>query len=319
MARYSSVEEVSAALVELEEHDRAAASERPGGERHSDGESQKASRGGGATAAAAAANGRSPANGAGEDGRAQEEDSESYSDSGSADQEGQEDEEDAYEDKTEDGSVSDADDEGEAGAAGSDEDEDVQIRQKAAEIDPREAAEFDRELRALMQESLESRKLDLRARPTLNMMVPMNVFDGARDPRAAAAADGESGEETVDEDGGSHGGSRVRVKVLVKKGNKQQTRQMFIPGDCSLVQSTRQKEAEELEEKQSIKRRILEYNEREEEESNGVLGQMGSWAPAGGSGGRSAGRGVWDGSARQAARHRHQLPGGASHGYSRKR
>ncbi|CAA6669823.1 unnamed protein product [Spirodela intermedia] len=280
MTRHASVEEVNSALVELEEHDRTATNEKSGGERHSDGESQKPSRGTAAAAAAATAmaNGKSAANGIGENGRAQEEDSESYSDGGSADQDAQEDEEDLYEDKTDDGSVSDADDE----------DDDVQIRQKAAEIDPREAAEFDRELRALMQESLESRKSDLRARPTLNMMIPMNVFDGSRDPRAA---DGESGEETVDEDGGNLGGNKVRVKVLVKRGNKQQTRQMFIPGDCSLVQSTRQKEAEELEEKQSIKRRILEYNEREEEESNGVLGQLGGWTPAGSGGSRSAGSG----------------------------
>ncbi|TVT96970.1 hypothetical protein EJB05_57801, partial [Eragrostis curvula] len=46
---------------------------------------------------------------------------------------------------------------------------------------------------------------------------------------------------------------------------------MLIPGDCSLVHSTKQQEATaaELEEKQNIKRIILEYNEREEEELNG--------------------------------------------------
>jgi len=38
----------------------------------------------------------------------------------------------------------------------------------------------------------------------------------------------------------------------------------------------KQQEAAELEEKQSIKRRILEYNEREEEELNGAS-QMGNW------------------------------------------
>uniref|UniRef100_I1PN51 MIF4G domain-containing protein n=1 Tax=Oryza glaberrima TaxID=4538 RepID=I1PN51_ORYGL len=48
-------------------------------------------------------------------------------------------------------------------------------------------------------------------------------------------------------------GGKVCIKVLVKKGHKQQIKEMFIPGDCSLVQSTKQQEAAELEEKQSIK------------------------------------------------------------------
>uniref|UniRef100_A0A0D3FY30 MIF4G domain-containing protein n=1 Tax=Oryza barthii TaxID=65489 RepID=A0A0D3FY30_9ORYZ len=48
-------------------------------------------------------------------------------------------------------------------------------------------------------------------------------------------------------------GGKVCIKVLVKKGHKQQIKEMFIPGDCLLVQSTKQQEAAELEEKQSIK------------------------------------------------------------------
>uniref|UniRef100_A0A0E0DG93 Up-frameshift suppressor 2 C-terminal domain-containing protein n=1 Tax=Oryza meridionalis TaxID=40149 RepID=A0A0E0DG93_9ORYZ len=49
-------------------------------------------------------------------------------------------------------------------------------------------------------------------------------------------------------------GGKVCIKVLVKKGHKQQIKEMFIPGDCSLVQSTKQQEPTvELEEKQSIK------------------------------------------------------------------
>lgn len=167
-----------------------------------------------------------------ENGRGHEEppDSESYSDSGSVDQEGHEDEEDLlYEDKSDDGSEGDGDDEDDGGPVGSDEEDSVQVRQKLVEVDPKEEEEFDRELRALMQESLESRKLELRARPTLNMMIPMNVFEGSKDSRTA---EGESGEETMDEEGGSGGGNKVRVKVLVKKGNKQQTKQMYIPQDC---------------------------------------------------------------------------------------
>ncbi|XP_072958211.1 regulator of nonsense transcripts UPF2 isoform X1 [Typha angustifolia] len=319
MARYSSIEEVNAALIELEESERMSSTEKSSGEKHSDSESQKVSLR--TTSTAITANGKGSANGIEENGGSHEEaaDSESYSEGGSIDQDGNEDEEELlYEEKSDDGSESD-DDEDDGGAAGSDEEDSVQVRQKVVEVDPKEEEDFDRELRALMQESLESRKLELRARPTLNMMIPMNVFEGSKDPRAT---EGESGEETMDEEGGTTGANnKVRVKVLVKRGNKQQTKQMYIPRDCSLVQSTKQQEAAELEEKQSIKRRILEYNEREEEESNGVLSQTGNWTQgSSGTSSRPSGRGSWDVSSRMGGtRQRHHSSGGFYHGYGRRR
>ncbi|GMP22781.1 hypothetical protein CsSME_00000648 [Camellia sinensis var. sinensis] len=157
-----------------------------------------------------------------------------------------------------------------------------------------------------MQESLDSRKLELRARPTLNMMIPMNVFEGPTKDHHGRGFEGESGDETLDEEAG--GSKEVRVKVLVKRGNKQQTKQMSIPRDCSLVQSTKQKEAAELEEKQNIKRLVLEYNDREEEELNGFGTQPTSWMQSGGS--RVSNRGhTWEGHGGgrgTGSRHRHQ-------------
>ncbi|KAJ4903892.1 hypothetical protein Rs2_17843 [Raphanus sativus] len=52
--------------------------------------------------------------------------------------------------------------------------------------------------------------------------------------------------------------------------------------------STNQKEAANLEEKQDIKRLVLEYNvrERDEEESNGLGTQVLNWGPGGGRGSR---------------------------------
>jgi len=330
MTRYSSIEEVNAALVELEEHERTSSTDKISGDKHSDTESQKSSSQTTTRSIAVTANGRSATNGGVEEnGRGHDEavDSESYSDTGSIDPEGHDDEEELLsEDKSNDGS--DGDDEDDSGAAGvSDEEDNVQLRQKAVEVDPREEEDFDRELRALLQESLDSRKLELRAMPTLNMMIPMNVFEGpTKDPRAM---EGESGEDTVDEEGGSGSGgsTKVRVKVLVKKGHKQQTKQMYIPKECALIQSTKQKEAEELEEKQSIKRRILEYNEREEEESNGLSSAgSSSWFQAGGgnssagSSSRPAGRGNWDGVGRAGGyRQRYHSTGGFYHGYGRRR
>ncbi|EEC77664.1 hypothetical protein OsI_16692 [Oryza sativa Indica Group] len=99
-------------------------------------------------------------------------------------------------------------------------------------------------------ESLESRKLELRAKPTLNMVIPMNVFERSKDLRATELENGGENASVSINDGD---GGKVCIKVLVKKGHKQQIKEMFIPGDCSLVQSTKQQEAAELEEKQSIK------------------------------------------------------------------
>ncbi|KAL0429650.1 UNVERIFIED_CONTAM: Regulator of nonsense transcripts UPF2 [Sesamum radiatum] len=172
-----------------------------------------------------------------------------------------------------------------------------------------------RDLIDQLTESLDSRKLELRSRPTINMMIPMNVFEGPAKEHHGRGTEGESGDETTDE--GSGGTKEIRVKVLVKRGNKQQTKQMYIPRDCSLVQSTKQKEAAELEEKQDIKRLVLEYNDREEEELNGGTQPL-NWTQ---SGGRVTNRGhTWDGHNRSGgSRHRHIYHSGAGVYYGRRR
>ncbi|KAL6633939.1 hypothetical protein ACP70R_026610 [Stipagrostis hirtigluma subsp. patula] len=154
MSRYSSIEELNAALVELEENERAAPIEKAESERHSDNESQKRQ----PRDAAPSVNGQTSANGVEENGKDHEiAGSESYSDSGSID--GREDEEDLLsEDKSNDGSDNEGDDEDDDIPVGSDEDESVEIRQKVVQVDPKEQEDFDRELKALLQESLESRK-----------------------------------------------------------------------------------------------------------------------------------------------------------------
>ncbi|KAK0597514.1 hypothetical protein LWI29_026121 [Acer saccharum] len=86
---------------------------------------------------------------------------------------------------------------------------------------------------------MEQRKQELRGRPALNMMIPINVFEGSSKDHHGRMA-GESGDEALDED--IEEDKEVQVKVLVKH---------------------------ELEEKQDIKRLVLEYNDREED-SNGL-------------------------------------------------
>ncbi|KAK9096312.1 hypothetical protein Sjap_021809 [Stephania japonica] len=282
--------------TELEEHEHTASNDKINSERHSDAETSKRV---GQTSSIASVNGQIRTNGVEVNGRTHEGavgDTESDSGSGSINPDVHEDEEELYDDKSEnqdDGSNSDVDDD-DGGAHVASDDDEVQVRPKVVKVDPEEEVEFDRELRALMQESLDSRKLDLRSRPTLNMMIPMNVFEGSTKDHHGRAAEGESGDETLDEDGGGVN-KEVSVRVLVKRGHKQQTKQMLIPRDCSLVQGTKQKEAAELEEKQNIKRLILEYNDREEDELNGAGAQMMNWAQSGGSR-LSSGRGSsWDG------------------------
>lgn len=165
---------------------------------------------------------------------------------------------------------------------------------------------------------MDQRRQELRGRPTLNMMIPMNLFEGSTRDHHGRGAGGESGDEGLDEDAG--GSKEVQVKVLVKRGNKQQTKKMYIPRDCTLLQSTKQKEAAELEEKQDIKRLILEYNDREEEELNGLGSQTMNWMQTGGN--RVPTRGNnWEGSGGRSggSRHpHHRYPGSGVH-YSRKK
>lgn len=246
----------------------------------------------------------------------QEGESETDTESGSMEADGQDEEEELDEEKygDHDDEGEDEDDEEEAGEPLVSEEEDhVKVKQnKILEIDPAEQAEFERDLRAVMQESLDSRRLEIRARPTLNMMIPMNVFEGSKDH--TRTTDVESGDEIADE---QEGGNNVTFRVLVKKGNKQQTKQLHIPRDASLVQSTKQKEAAELEEKQDIKRLVLEYNDREEDETLGATAQPINWTPSGTIISRgSIHRSGWEGTGRS-ANSRHKRPVAA--GYTRKR
>ncbi|CAI9767454.1 unnamed protein product [Fraxinus pennsylvanica] len=313
LIRYVSVEEVDAALIELEEHESRISSEKAhNNDKHSDTEKRPRRTSSGALSA----NGQILENGAEENGELHEEfagETDSESGSGTIEHDDNDDEE-SDEDNRDEG-VSDGDYEN-GGEPASYEDDEVHVRQKVAEVDPQEVADFDRELRALMQESLDSRKLELRSRPTLNMMIPMNVFEGPTKEHHGRGVEGESGDDTTDE--GAGGTKGVRVKVLVKRGNKQQTKQMQVPRDCVLVQSTKQKEAAELEEKQDIKRLVLEYNDREEEELYGGT-QPPGWTPSGG--GRVVNRGyAWEGHGQTSgSRHRHLYHSGGGHYYGRRK
>lgn len=315
MTRHSSIEEVNAALTELEEHERNVSTDKTNTEKHSD--TEKPSRR--PTSNTISANGQSAVRGTEENGRLHEDigDTDSDSGSGTIDPDGH-DEEDLDEGNHDEECDNEDEDDDEGGGPASDEDDEVRFRQKAAEVDPEELANFEQELRAVVQESMEQRKQELRGRPTLNMMIPMNVFEGSSKDHHGRTVGGESGDEALEEDIGEV--KEVQVKVLVKRGNKQQTKQMYIPRDCTLVQSTKQKEAAELEEKQDIKRLVLEYNDREED-NNGLGTQiLNNWMPSGSS--RVASRGSsWEGTSRRTggSRHGHHYYSGGGTYHSRRK
>ncbi|CAI0411623.1 unnamed protein product [Linum tenue] len=325
MIRYSSAEEVNAALVEHEANERHV-SEKSHSERRERRSNYEKPPVRIPSNNAPSANGQRLVNGDDENGGLHEDVLDSDTGSGGSstiDHDDEMDEEIHGDDGDTDEDYDDRD------APGSDEDNEFRIRQKVANVDLEEAASFEQELRA---ESMEQRRQDLRGRPALNMVIPMNLFEGSstKDHHhgrggGAGAENGGGGDEVLDEETGESG-KEIKVKVLVKRGNKQQTKQMYIPSDCSLVQSTKQKEAAELEEKQDIKRFVLEYNDREEEENNSLGPQQTlNWSPSsGGHGGRSGGRsGPWEGSGggrgvgSQRHRHIHHSGGGYYHGRRR--
>lgn len=149
MTRYSSVEEVNAALAELEEHEHNISTDKANSEKHSDTE-MPSSR---SSSNSVAVSGLSVMNGTGENGRVHDDlgDSDSDSGSGTIDPEGQDEEELEEENHDEDSEEEDDDDDG--GELASDEDDEVHVRQKVTEVDPQEEASFEQELRAVLQAS----------------------------------------------------------------------------------------------------------------------------------------------------------------------
>lgn len=144
MIRYSSFEEVNAALSDLEELERRV-SEKAHNEKYSD--SEKTPRR--TSSGTLSVNGQSTGNGTEENGEVHEDDAgETDSDSGSGTTEniGRDD------DETDQDEVGESEDEYDDGRdPASDDDDKVRVRQKVAKVDPQEVADFDRELRALMQ------------------------------------------------------------------------------------------------------------------------------------------------------------------------
>jgi len=153
MVRYTSIEEVNTALVELEEHDRIVSADKASGEKHSDNEKPSSRT---ISTITVVGNGQSIDNGTEENG-VQDDVNDSETDSGSdiIDVEGHDDEE-LDEENHDDGCETEDDDDDDDDGPGpaSDEEDEVHVRQKVTEVDPLEEADFDQELKAVVQASI---------------------------------------------------------------------------------------------------------------------------------------------------------------------
>lgn len=147
MSRYATVDEVNAAILQLEEREHASSADKVSIERHSD--TKPLSR---SSSGAISFNGKSIAKDTGENGEGHKEESDSDSGSGSVVRDGQNGELD--DGNHERGSGSDnGDDYHDGDGPGSDDDNEFRVRQKVVTVDPEEQADFDQELKALLQAS----------------------------------------------------------------------------------------------------------------------------------------------------------------------
>ncbi|CAG8586523.1 8837_t:CDS:10 [Ambispora gerdemannii] len=115
-----------------------------------------------------------------------------------------------------------------------------------------EDEDFEREFSKMMTESLESRKYE-RKPAMLDVAIPMHLKGTERSSEF--------------EDG------NVSFTLLTKKGNKQHIKTMEVPADSALAVNTRSKQEAEREEQAQLKKLVLNYEEREEQNQRVALEQ----------------------------------------------
>ncbi|CAI2187929.1 7012_t:CDS:10, partial [Funneliformis geosporum] len=132
------------------------------------------------------------------------------------------------------------------------EDELVVHTNRQEKISTEDDEEFEREFSKMMTESMESRKYE-RKPAMLDVAIPMNLKGG---DKASDFLDGS-----------------VAFTLLTKKGNKQQMKTMEVPSDSALAVNTLSKQEAEREEQQQLKKLVLNYEEREEQNQRIALEQ----------------------------------------------
>ncbi|KAF2476168.1 ARM repeat-containing protein [Lindgomyces ingoldianus] len=141
-----------------------------------------------------------------------------------------------------------------------DEEEQIVVTRQEDERDPEAEADFDRELAKMMSESLDSRKFE--RKPVFDVPLPMR-----RGRDAAATAEDSGGEAPAP----SHAPpvQTMKFSLLSKRGNKQQTRAIDLPSDSNFALAMRSKQQAEREEQQRIKNLVLNYDLRDDNDTDG--------------------------------------------------
>lgn len=109
-----------------------------------------------------------------------------------------------------------------------------------------EDTDFQSEFNKLIIDDFQSRRTDNVKVPSFDVAVPMQL-----------------GKKKANSDEGS----RVNFLLMLKKGNKQQLRDLKVPITSDLAANIREKQQEEQAEQEEVKRLVLDYNQRQEEET----------------------------------------------------
>ncbi|KAH7128795.1 armadillo-type protein [Dendryphion nanum] len=138
------------------------------------------------------------------------------------------------------------------------EEEQIFVTRQEDERDPEADAEFDRELAKLMSESVESRKFE--RKPVFDVPLPM---------RRAREAATNAEEGVVEPPVNPSPPNMMKFSLLSKRGNKQQTRTIDLPSDSTFAVAMRNKQQAEKEEQQRIKNLVLNYDLRDDNDTEG--------------------------------------------------
>ncbi|XP_065829139.1 regulator of nonsense transcripts 2-like isoform X2 [Oscarella lobularis] len=161
------------------------------------------------------------------------------------DDEEEDDEEEGGEDEAEEGNDAIEED----GGVGTDDEDTVHLRGERKHVPSAEDDAFLNAFEKMMADTVQSRRHEAVKAPTVDIGLPLN-FKG---PQILNPVEEES--------------RVVNFSVMVKRGHKQLFKEIAVPEDSSLVLSVRNKQEVEQKEKREMKKFVLDYEQRQEQEA----------------------------------------------------
>eukprot|EP00118_Oscarella_pearsei_P019223 m.203210 g.203210 ORF g.203210 m.203210 type:complete len:978 (+) comp39620_c2_seq3:1434-4367(+) len=177
---------------------------------------------------------------------------------GEEDEDGRDEDEDREEEEEAEGGDDEdgmADEMGEDGP-GTDEEETVHIVGGKKHVPSAEDDEFVNAFERMMTDTMQSRRNEAIKAPPVDIGLPLN-FKG---PQLSSP---EAGGET----------RAVNFSIMIKRGHKQQFKEVAVPADSNLVRSIKNEQEVERQEKKELKKLVLDYEQRQEEEAIKTLRQ----------------------------------------------